>query len=819
MLARDVVQGLRSFARSPGFTLAALLTLAVGIGGTTAVFSAAEAIFLRPLPYPESDRLVFLSSSFPGNTNGSDNFSIPDFLDLQRASVSYDKTAAFYDWVGVALTGEGEPMRLTTNFVSADYFEIFGARAESGRLFTPEENPLPRAEPLAVISHACWQRVFGGDPSIVGRAVSLNETPVTIVGVMSRDFRDLEETWRPQIDLWLPLAASDQLLRQEAMTGRERRLFWGVGRLRDGVTASAALEEATAISDGLAAAYPDTNAGYALHVLPLRDHFVGGLYSPVALLVAGAGVLLLICCVNVANLLLVRVGARRRELAVRAALGASRGRITRHLLVECAMLSAGGGLLGLLLSLWAVDLLATWDAIDLPPFLTIEANATVLLTSIAVTTATALLFGALPGLEGSRVDLRESLNHGARQTAGRRASYSRRALTVVEISLAVVLLAGAGLTARSFQLLVDTDLGFSTESLVTGRVDLRAERYAENDAMARFGRRIVEAARAIPGVRDAVVWGPGDLGGATWVMSVAPEGREIRGEEDIAMAHTHRTNPGALADLGIGLLRGRDMSWDDTAETPRVAVVSQSLADAFWPGEEAVGKRFWWQGRNEHVEVVGVAADAKHRVRFHPDAGALAFRPQLDVYMPVSQSPVRAVVLAVRTETGTAAAEPAMREALRHVDPDLALYDVRPVAERLRAQEGPSRAIATLMTAYAAAALLLAALGVYGVLSESVGQRTRELGIRMALGASRARILSLVLAQGVALVAAGIAVGLGAALAITRLLSSVLFGVSAADPAIYASIVATLAVVALVACYIPARRATRVDPMTALRSD
>ncbi len=809
---------MRMLAKRPGFTVAVVLTLALGIGANTAIFSAAQAIFLRDLPYKGAERLIWLTGAFPGSSPGDDNFSLPDFADLQAQNQVFDKVAAYHDFDAVVLAGAGEPVRLTANFITASYFDLFDAKSAMGRTFSPEENRAPDAQPVVVLSHGCWQRVFGSDPEIVGRKLQFNQVPVTVIGVMKPEFRDLEETSRPEIDVWLPMGMYLQLLPgRDVFADRNGRLFWGVARLKDGVSLAQARTDLRAIAVRLEEMYPATNKGFGLNIWPLKDHFVGDFYSPVLLLLAGSGFVLLIGCANVANLLLARVVGRRKEMAVRSALGATRFRLIRQLLVECSLLSLIAGGLGLLMAMWAVSLMSSWGALRLPAFVNIQIDGQVLAMSILLSLATGLIFGLVPAIESAKVDIRDVLNQSSKQSGGLGHGKTRRLLIVAEVSLSLMLLIGAGLMLKSFQKLASTGLNFPTDHLLTLRMNLSSNRYNQPESRVQFARSLIEKVESTPGVQSAIVWGPSDVGRSTWVLYAAPEGRPVTGPADFQMVHRHSTNPGGLAGLGIPLLRGRDFDWQDTAQTPMVAIISESLAKNLWPDEDAMGKRFQPQGLNGLITVIGIAADARLRPRFTSNQGAQAFDPQLDVYLPYSQRPNRALVVAMRTTMDSASAATAMMQAAKSLDPDLPVYDIRTLDERLSEEEGSSRAVATLMAVYAALALFLAALGIYSVLAHSVTERTREIGIRMALGASSRDILKLVIGQGMRLVLIGVASGLAGAMALTRVMSSLLFGVSATDSTTFAGIAALLISVALLACYIPARRATKVDPGVALR--
>jgi predicted permease len=528
---------------------------------------------------------------------------------------------------------------------------------------------------------------------------------------------------------------------------------------------------------------------------------------------------LLIGCANVANLLLARVAARRKEMAVRAALGATRWRLVRQLLVECSLVSLAAGALGLLLAAWGTSLLSSWSALKLPPFVEIYIDGRVLLASVLLSLLTGLIFGLVPAWESAQVDLRDALNQSSAQGGGLGRSLTRRLLVVAEVSLSLMLLIGAGLMLKSFQKLTTTGLNFRTDHLLTLRLDLRSEKYSQPQARVEFAKNLVERAEAIPGVESAVLWGPSMVGHSTWVIFAAPEGQAVQGPQDLLMLYRHSVNPGGLGKLGIPLLRGRDVSWQDTMQTPLVALISESLARRFWPNEDAIGKRFQISSRGGTIwfTVVGITADARLRRRFHPQHGTAAFNPQLDVFLPYSQRPNQALIVALRTKNDPASVIAPFRQTLLTLDSELPAWDLRTLADRLTEEEGPSRALATLMSVYALLALFLATLGIYSVLAHAVTQRTREIGIRVALGARPGDVLKLVVRQGMILTLVGVAIGLIGAWALTRMLKSLLFSVSTTDPITLIIVPAIFITAALLASYLPARRAARVDPMIALR--
>jgi putative ABC transport system permease protein len=816
---KDFGYAVRLLRKKPGFTLIVLLTLAVGIGANTAIFSAAEAITLRSLPYAEADRLVFLSSSFPNNTQGNDQFSYVAFTEWQTQSQSFESMAAYQDFVAVNLTGRDEPIRLTTNFITADYFSIFNATAAMGRTFSAEESRVPASSQVAVISYDCWQNVFGSDANIIGRQIELNRTPFTVVGVMQREFRDLDDLSRPAIDVWIPLGLTPTLTGNQ-LQNRSARTYWGVARLKYGVDIGSAKAETQAIAQRIAEANPATDKGFGLYVESLRDHFFRNLYNPLNLLLIGSGFILLIGCANVANLMLARVADRRKEMAVRAALGATRMRLLRQLLIECLLLSIMAGALGLLLAAWATSLINSWSALQLPDFVRIEINGGVLIASLALSLLTGLIFGLVPALESSRIDIREALNQSSRQAAAFQRNFSRRLLVVAEVSLSFVLLIGAGLMLKSFQTLLNTGVGFRTENLLTLQMDLNGAKYDQSDERVQFAKSLVEKAALLPGIESATLWGPAPIGRATWTMFAAPEGRPINGQEDLTMTWRHATNPGGLGNIGLSILRGRDFTWQDTSDSPPVAIISESVASQFWPGEEALGKRIVRQSPTGliAITVIGIASDAKHRTRYLPDQGAnWAFQPQLDIYQPYTQRANPILVVALRTKADSSSVLSAFRQTVLSLDKDMAVYDIKMVDETLANQSSTLRAIAMLMTVYSVIALFLAALGIYGVLANSVAQRTQEIGIRMALGAQGHNIFRLVIRQGMLLTITGSCIGLFASLLLTRFLASLLFGISATDFFTFISVALLLNLIAFFACFFPARRAMKTDPINALK--
>ncbi|MGE0453990.1 MAG: ABC transporter permease [Vicinamibacteria bacterium] len=818
-LLRDLRFAARSLARQPGWSAVALLTVALGIGANTAVFSAASAVFLRPLPYPSPERLVHIHASWPG---GSGNFSYPDYVAMRDQSHSFEAIAPYEPWGSVTLATGEAPEVLDPSFVTPAYLELLGARALHGRLFRSEED-LPPGQPVAVLSHGLFTRRFGADASVVGRSLELNGSPFTVIGILAPGFRDIGAVEGPAPEIWLPTTVAPALLGQPRLD-EAYRIYWGIARLKPGVSLAQAREDVAATASRMERERPASHRGYRLELQPLATRLRGAFGRPALLLLAGAGLILLIACANVANLLLARMTGRRRELALRAALGASRTRISRQLFAECGLLAVSGGGLGVLIAGGSSVALSSFVRSRVSPFLDVGLDLRVLALSIGLILLATLLFGLAPAREAARVDLREGLGAGARSASPRQQATSR-ALVVAEVAFALVLLAAAGLMLRSVQRLTETPLGFRTADLLTFRMDLSGARYADAAARNRLAEAFVERANAVPGVASTTLWGPSMLSRATWVMSLLPIERPAPGPEAFTMVFFHTTNPGGLANLGIPLLRGRDFAPSDAASSPLVAIVSQTLARELWPGEDPVGRQLRRSNPSlPQLTVIGVAGDARHRQRYHLGdiAEGLApsgLGPQRDLYVAYAQRPGASLSLAVRLRPGAAGVAGALRAAAASLDPGLALGDLRLLDERLREQESAPASLAGLLSAYAALALLLAALGVAGVLAHAVGQRTREIGVRMALGARPRDVRRMVLLQGLRLTSLGLVVGLAAALAATRLMSRLLFDVAPGDPVTLAGVAALLLLVAAAALAVPVRRATAVDPLVALRAD
>jgi putative ABC transport system permease protein len=822
---QDLRGSIRMLRKSPGFVTVAVLTLGIGIGANTIIFSLAQALFLRAMSFPDGERLTFVSRGYPGYPQGGGNFTYPAYRDMIQQNNSFDTLAAFQSFGALALTDGAEPVRVNINYITPSYFDLLGTKMQVGRKFRAEENRWGDADPVIVLSHGFWQREFGSASDIVGRTIHLNQQALTVVGVAEENFRDApgEIDNGEAVDAWIPLGLSNRLTGLSDLNNRNAAILWGIGHLKPGVTLAQAKADFSSINKRMTEQYPSTDSGFTLVVDRLKDRLVGQFYNPVWLLIGGSVFVLMIGCANVANLLLARLVARQRELAVRGALGATGLRLAQQMLAENLLLVLMAAGLGVGIATGGLKALHNWGQAYLPSALQVSVDHWMLAGSVLASGLTLMLFGLGPAIVGSRVDLRDALNQSGRQGVSLRRRRAANLLIVSEVSLALVLLVGAGLLLKSFHRLTTIDLGFTTRNLLTLRIDLNADKYTPPEVRTQFAKNLADKLNTLPGVKSATIWGPGMPGRETWVVEAIPEGRPHDDPKSIVMSTRHSVNPGALANMGISILRGRDFTWHDDLSTPLVTIVSESSARAMWPGEDPIGKRFSPIGTNKGlITVVGVAADARLRQRLDMSDASIGIPPgglgpQLDVYLPYAQRANRSMVVAVRTQGDTKAVTNAIRSAVLGMDSTLPVYDVALLDDRLAAQDGASRALTVVTGGYALLALFLASLGLFGVLAHAVSRRTQELGVRMALGAKRRDLLVMVLREGVTLTVTGLLCGLIGAALLTRMMASLLFGVNSTDPGIYAGISLLLLTVALAACYLPARRATKVDPMVALR--
>ena len=796
-LLQDLRFGLRTLLKRPGFAAVAVLTLALGIGANTAIFSVVNAVLLRPLPFKDADALVAVFETTQNNPR--DYISVPNLQDYREQTKSFEEFTTFVPQ-SINLTGAGEPDRLIGGFVTSSFFKVFGVQPDRGRAFLPQEDA-EGGGLVAVLNYDAWKRRFGGDPGIIGKTLTLNGEPFTVVGVMPEDFRfPLAE-----VEVWMPA--------QKWPNYKNARSFHGcnvIGRLRPDATVAGAEAELRAVAKRLEEAYPEDNKGRGVQIVGLHEMLVEDIRPALLILLGAVGFILLIACANIANLLLARGAARQKEVALRAALGASRARLLRQLLTETLLLALVGGTAGTLLAMWGVDALLALNPSQLSSAQSIKLDARVLLFSLALSALTGLIFGIVPALQLSKADVNRTLKEGGGPVGeGSGRARLRGAFVVSQVALSLVLLVGSGLLLNSFYRLLRVSPGFRPENLLTMEYRMPKNKYPKGEQQWEFHRQVAERAGRVPGVESATVVRalPFSGNGSTVVYAIPGQTPAPKGQEPEALENAIDTN--YLETVGLPLVAGRNFDAHDAADSPSVVLVNRTMAQKLWPGENAVGKQLEFPEDKVTATVVGVVGDAKQY-----DLGE-AQRPQ--VYTPFAQNPFIFGTLVVRTRVEPLGLAQKVKEAVWSVDPEQPVWKVRTVEYLLQRNIGDRRFIMTLMAGFASLAMLLTALGIYGVISYTVAQRTHEIGVRMALGAQAGDVLRLVLRQGMRLTVVGVGAGLVAAFAITRLMSGMLYGVSATDPATYAGVALLLALVALCACYVPARRATKVDPMTALR--
>lgn len=798
-LWQDLRYGVRMLLKQPGFTLIAVLTLALGIGANTAIFSVVNAALLRPLPYKQAEQLVLVYTKT--NKVARDSTAWLDLRDWQAQSRSFAALAAYVPQ-SVNLTGRTEPGRLVGGFVSADFFKLLGVEAALGRAFLKGEDE-KGAAPVALLSYALWRDRFGADPKLLGQTLTLNNQLFTVVGVTPEGFRAPYS----DVEVWLPIQYHPSFSPDRKMANLD--VF---GRLNPGVTRAHAQTEMETIAARLAQQYPETNKDRSVNITDLQALLVEGLKRSLLVLFGVVVCVLLIACANVANLMLSRVIARQQEFALRAALGASRLQLVRQLLTESLLLSLLGGGLGLLLGVWGMDALAASSAANLPPLVEVKLDWMVFGFTLGATILTSLIFGLLPALRFSRLDLNDALKDGSRTAgAGRGSQRLRGALVVTQMALALVLMVGAGLMMRSFLNLRGVEPGFDGRNVLTLEYRIPRNKYPEPEQQWRFHEQVVARVQALPGVESAALTGAiphsGNFGGSGFTLpdrATPPAGQEPRAQTNRVDAHYFRT-------LKIPVLQGRVFTEQDQLKTAPVIVVNQTLVRRYWPNENPLGKQVHLLSPDVTASVIGVVGDVRHYSLDEPDL------PQ--IYVAYAQQPHIFASLAVRTTGDPLSLANAVREAIWSVDKEQPVWKIRTLEWLLQRSLGPQRFLLQLLGTFSLLALLLASVGIYGVLSYAVTQRTREIGIRAALGATGADILRLVLKQGVKLSLLGLSLGLLAALFLTRLMKGMLFGVNTTDPLTFAGIALLLALVALLACWIPARRAAKVDPLVALRCE
>jgi putative ABC transport system permease protein len=812
-LLHDLRYSLRRLAKSPAFTAIVVLTLALGIGANTAIFSAVNAILLRPLPYSRPQELVTIEHLYPSLDGLQAPVSVPGFLDYQRRGRSFASMAVQAGWAA-NLTGVGEPVRLQGSRVTGRFFSTLQVPALLGRTLQPGEDSAGR-EHVVVLSFAVWQRQFGSDPGVVGRTLSLNGESYEVVGVMPREFRDF---FNRNVEIWAPLVFQADQLGDENRTSEFLNL---TARLKDGVTLDAAKAEMRSLAEQLKQQYPDSYApSWTLDVTALSTRATGNIRPALLVLLGAVGFVLLIACANVANLLLSRAAARGKEIAIRSALGATRERLVRQLLTESVILSLAGGIVGLVLAYWGVRALVAINAGNLPRADEIRVDGTVGLFTLCVSLLAGVLFGLAPALHVATPDLQGTLKEGGRGATGDRSSHAiRRMLVVAEMALALTLLTGAGLLIKSFARLQGVDPGFVPEHLLTFNLALPPARYPTDTQQVAFFDRVLPALRAVPGVQNVGLTSVMPFGGNWATGSFEIEGYQAPENQPGPWGDIRIVSPGFLETLRVPVVRGRLLGEQDREETPLVAVIDEEFVRRYWPNENPLGKRFTFgpdeeatdTSSREWIEIVGVVGHTKHE--------GLDADNRLQLYLSYPQAPLAFGAVAVRTSGNPQRYVNALRNAVHSVDPDLPLSNVRTMNELLEQSVGQRKLSMMLLSLFSGIALVLASIGIYGVMSYSVTQRARELGVRIALGAGRADVLRLVLRQGMSLALVGIAIGVGAALLLTRLIQSQLFGVPASDPTTFIAVAILLGGTALAANLVPALRAMRTDPAVVLREE
>jgi predicted permease len=808
-LMQDLRYAVRSLLGSPAFTIVAALTLALGIGANTAIFSVLNAVLLRPLAYAEPGRLVTVKHFYPTLGPLRAPVSVPGFRDYSARTDLFEK-AAIENNVAMNLTGAGDPERIAVTLVSGEYFQTFGVAPLLGRMLRPDE-AADGHNHVAVLSYGFWKDKYGSDRAVIGRSLALNGESYEIVGVMPATFKDF---FSANAQLFTPIVFQP---RDFSDSRRTNEFLQFTGRLRAGVSLEKAQTELHAFAIRLRTQYTNSYApDWDLQVTALSDEAVRNIRTALYILLGAVGFVLLIACANVANLQLARTAARGREIAVRVALGASPRRLVRQLLTESVLLALLGGGLGVVLAIWGVPALLSLNARNLPPAADVGVDGKVLLFALLVSVGTGLLFGLMPAIQVARGDLHESLKEGGRGAVGQRSLALRRGLVVTTVALALTLLVGAGLLIRSFARVIGVEPGFRPDHLLTFAVSLPRARYGSDTTRIAVLERLEAAIAAVPGVSAAGGTSNIPFGGNFATASFAVEGYQAPANAPGPWGDIRLVTPGFLPALGATLLSGRLVTAADRAGAPRVAVVDDRLAQRYWPHATALGKRITYDDPSndsivQWVEVVGVVGHTAHE--------GLDADPRTQVYLPLAQRDLPFLGFVVRTAGSPTAALPAVRAAVRSVDDALPLANVNTMETLIEQSTGPRRFSMLLLGVFAGVAMILASIGLYGVMSYSVTQRARELGVRVALGADSNSVLGLVLGQGVRLALAGVGIGLVTAFAVTRLMRKMLFNVSATDPLTFVVISLLLIAVALLASYLPARRATRVDPIVALRAE
>ncbi len=817
-LWQDVRYGVRMLLKNPGITVIVIIALALGIGANTAIFSVVNTVLLRPLPYEESDRLVFLNEKSPVLDEMS--ISYPNFTDWRNQTQTFEKMGV-YNRASYNLTGAGEAERIVTGQVSADLFSVLRVNALHGRVFTNDEDK-PGGTPVVVLSHGLWQRRFGGQTSILNQPITLNTKQYVVIGVMPETF-----LYPSRVEMWVPVGQlSDQPSWQQR--GNHPGLY-GVARLKPGATIEQADADMNTIAANLEKQYPDTNTGNRVRLRPLLEIFVSDARRALWVIFAAVAFVLLIACANIANLLLAKATARRKEMAIRTAVGASRWRLARQLLTESILLSLVGGVIGLLLGYWGVQLILYMSPDAIPRSREIGLDWTVLGFTIGVSFLTGIVFGLLPAIQAGDVDVHETLKESGRGTSGRQ--WLRSSLVVVEVATTLVLLIAAGLMIRSFYLLQKVNPGFSHEHLTSFSISLPQKKYTTQEARAQFYDRLLENLRGLPGVESVAAASGLPLGNNGWQTSYVIDGQPEPPRDQVPLLEACLVTPDYFKAMNIPLLRGRTFTDRDNRahlagrdlsklnENQRegaglnLIVIDEEFAKRHWPNEDPIGKHVRIGGsnpQNPKLEVIGVVGRVKmESLNQNSD--------RVQGYFPFAQVPQSGMTVIMKGASDPNQLIGAVRAAVKQIDPDQPIYSPRTMDDIRAESVAGERLNLTLLSLFAGIALVLAVVGIYGVMSYSVTQRTHEIGIRMAIGARPRDVFTMILGHGMKLAIIGVVIGLAAAFALTRLMASMLFGVAPTDATTFGGIAALLIGVALLACYLPGRRATKVEPTISLR--
>ena len=801
-LRSDIRYAIRNLLRRPGFTIIAVVTLALGIGANTAIFSAINALLLKPLPFPELDRVVAIWDKQPSKGVMHNEVTMANYLDWQAQSHSFEQLA-IYSWFNGNLTGGDTPERVQGFAVSPNFLDAIGIKPVLGRNFSPEENQ-PGKDEVVIISYSLWQRRFGGDPNILNKTITINRFVRRIIGVMPERFNYPRDG-----EIYAPLTMTPELMKK-----RDFHSYYVIGRLKPGVSIESSQAEISNIMARLEQQYPETNTGWSSTVFPIVADTVRSYDTALWVMMGAVGFVLLIACANVANLMLARASGRQKEIALRAALGASRWRIVRQLLTESVIVALIGGVLGILVGFWAIDALRAANPADAassaPGWYQLGINLPVLAFTLGLSVFCGLVFGLAPALQISKPNLNESLKEGSRQTSG--ASHRlRSSLVVFEVAISLVLLVGAGLLARSFLWLVKTNPGFDPNNVLTMSLILPGVKYKEEPQRAAFYADLLQRVKAQPGVESAAAVNYLPLGGSNSSDSYLVEGEPKPAPGQDNAGRYRVCTPGYFSTMRIPILKGRAFTDHDDAGAQPVVIVNETLARRHWPGQDPVGKRIRFDGpldKAPWMQIVGVIEDVKHD---------LTIPVEPEYYLPHAQDSWHAMTIIARTSGEPSSLAAALRQQVWAIDKDQPVYNVRTMQE-VRSKSVAVYSFSSVMLAiFAVLALVLASVGIYGVMAFAVTQRTQEIGIRMALGARALDVMKMVVRHGMKLAVFGIVIGLAGSWLLTRFMEKLLIGVQRTDLLTFSVVPLCLLVAALVACYLPARRATKVDPLEALR--